>query len=133
IGYIELAAIAVGAILSAASVTIIASVIRLTVYARRDEIEIMQLIGATGAFIKIPYLLEGAVLGALGGALSLALLKGGFELFKLQLGAPGRLLGIDSGFSFFPGHISLLMVVAGLLLGFTGSFVSLLEFGRAKS
>ncbi len=132
IGYIELAAIAVGAILSAASVTIIASVIRLTVYARRDEIEIMQLIGATGAFIKIPYLLEGAVLGALGGALSLALLKGGFELFKLQLGAPGRLLGIDSGFSFFPGHISLLMVVAGLLLGFTGSFVSLLEFGRAK-
>jgi cell division transport system permease protein len=133
IGYVELAAIAVGAILSAASVTIIASVIRLTVYARRDEIEIMQLIGATGAFIKIPYLLEGAVLGALGGALSLALLKGGFELFKLQLGAPGRLLGIDSGFSFFPGHISLLMVVAGLLLGFTGSFVSLLEFGRAKS
>lgn len=133
IGYIELAAIAVGAILSAASVTIIASVIRLTVYARRDEIEIMQLIGATGAFIKIPYLLEGAVLGALGGALSLALLKGGFELFKLQLGAPGRLLGIDSWFSFFPGHISLLMVVAGLLLGFTGSFVSLLEFGRAKS
>lgn len=133
IGYIELAAIAVGAILSAASVTIIASVIRLTVYARRDEIEIMQLIGATGAFIKIPYLLEGAVLGALGGALSLALLKGGFELFKLQLGAPGRLIGIDSGFSFFPGHISLLMVVAGLLLGFTGSFVSLLEFGRAKS
>ncbi len=133
IGYIELAAIAVGAILSAASVTIIASVIRLTVYARRDEIEIMQLIGATGAFIKIPYLLEGAVLGALGGALSLALLKGGFELFKLQLGAPGRLLGIDSGFSFFPGHISLLMVVAGLLLGFTGSIVSLLEFGRAKS
>lgn len=133
IGYIELAAIAVGAILSAASVTIIASVIRLTVYARRDEIEIMQLIGATGAFIKIPYLLEGAVLGALGGALSLALLKGGFELFKLQLGASGRLLGIDSGFSFFPGHISLLMVVAGLLLGFTGSIVSLLEFGRAKS
>lgn len=133
IGYVELAAIAVGAILSAASVTIIASVIRLTVYARREEIEIMQLIGATGAFIKIPYLLEGAVLGALGGALSLALLKGGFELFKLQLGAPGRLLGIDSGFSFFPGHISLLMVVAGLLLGFTGSFVSLLEFGRAKS
>lgn len=133
IGYIQLAAIAVGAILSAASVTIIASVIRLTVYARRDEIEIMQLIGATGAFIKIPYLLEGAVLGALGGALSLALLKGGFELFKLQLGAPGRLLGIDSGFSFFPSHISLLMVVAGLLLGFTGSFVSLLEFGRAKS
>jgi len=133
IGYVELAAIAVGAILSAASVTIIASIIRLTLYARRDEIEIMHLIGATGAFIRIPYLLEGAVLGALGGLLSLALLKGGFEFFKLQLGAPGRLLGISSGFSFFPDHISLLMVLVGLLLGFTGSGVSLLRFGRAKA
>lgn len=131
IGYVELAAVAVGAILSVASVTIIASIIRLTLYARRDEIEILQLIGATGAFIRIPYLLEGAVLGALGGVLSLALLKGGFELFRLRLGAPGRLLGVSSWFSFFPDHISLLIVLVGLLLGFAGSGISLLRFGRA--
>jgi len=43
------------------------------------------------------------------------------------------LLGISSGFSFFPDHISLLMVLVGLLLGFTGSGVSLLRFGRAKA
>jgi len=61
------------------------------------------------------------------------LLKGGFEFFKLQLGAPGRLLGISSGFSLFPDHISLLIVLVGLLLGFTGSGVSLLRFGRAKA
>jgi len=132
IGYVELAAIAVGAILSAASVTIIASIIRLTLYARREEIEVLHLIGATRAFIRIPYLLEGAVLGALGGVLSLALLKGGFEFFKLRLGASGRLLGISSGFSFFPDHISLMMVLVGLILGFAGSGVSLLRFGRAN-
>lgn len=133
VGYLELAAIAVGTLLGAASVTIIANTIRLTLYARREEIEIMRLIGATGAFIKIPYLLEGALLGALGAALALMLLKGGFEFFKLHLGAPGRFLGIESGFSFFPIQISLLMVLAGFLLGCVGSFVSLLGFARARA
>jgi cell division transport system permease protein len=133
VGYLELIAVAVGTILSAASVTIIANTIRLTLYARRDEIEIMKLIGATRAFIKIPYLLEGAVLGGLGAALALALLKAGFEFFKQQLGQPGRFLGIESGFIFFPGQVSLLMVLMGLGLGFVGSFVSLLGFGRART
>jgi cell division transport system permease protein len=133
VGYLELAAIAVGSLLSAASVTIIANTIRLTLYARREEIEIMRLIGATGAFIKIPYLLEGAVLGALGATLALVLLRGGFEFFKLHLGTPGRFLGIESGFTFFPARVWLLMVLAGLLLGCLGSFVSLLGFGRARA
>ena len=109
---IELGAVAVGSILSAASVTIIASTIRLTLLARRDEIEILRLVGATGAFIKVPYLLEGAVLGAVGGLLSLAILRGGFDLFKLQLGPTGRFLGVESWLNFFPGHVSLLIIGA---------------------
>lgn len=133
VGYLELVAVAVGTVLSAASVTIIANTIRLTLYARRDEIEIMRLIGATGAFIKTPYLLEGSVLGALGAGLALVLLKGGFEFFKQQLGQPGRFLGIEAGFGFFPNHVSFLMVLAGLVLGFLGSFVSLFGFGRVRS
>ena len=133
IGFIELGAVAVGSILSAASVTIIASTIRLTLLARRDEIEILRLVGATGAFIKVPYLLEGAVLGAVGGLLSLAILRGGFDLFKLQLGPTGRFLGVESWLNFFPGHVSLLIIGAGLALGFTGSLVSLIQFGRASA
>ena len=133
IGFIELGAVAVGSIMSAASITIIASTIRLTLLARRDEIEILRLVGATGAFIKVPYLLEGAVLGAVGGLLSLAILRGGFDLFKLQLGPTGRFLGIESWLNFFPGHVSLLIVGAGLALGFTGSLVSLIQFGRASA
>jgi len=133
VGFIELGAIAVGGILSAASVTIIASTIRLTLYARQNEIEIMRMVGATGAFIKVPFLLEGAVLGAVGGLLSLAILRGGFDLFKLQLGPTGRFLGIESWLNFFPGHVSLWIIMAGLALGFTGSLVSLIQFGRASS
>jgi cell division transport system permease protein len=133
VGYLELAAVGIGTVLSAASVTIIASTIRLTLYARRDEIEIMRLIGATGGFIKVPYLIEGAMLGAMGSVLSLVMLKGGFELFKVRLGFPGRFLGIDSGFYFFSGQVAALIVAAGLLLGFVGSLLSVLDLGRARS
>ena len=133
IGFLELGAVAVGGILSAASVTIIASTIRLTLYARREEIEILGLVGATRAFVRIPYLLEGAVLGGVGSLLSLAILRGGFDLFKLQLGPTGRFLGVESWLNFFPGHVSLWIIVAGLALGFTGSLVSLIQFGRASS
>jgi cell division transport system permease protein len=133
VGYLELAAVGIGTVLSAASVTIIASTIRLTLYARRDEIEIMRLIGATGSFIKIPYLIEGAMLGVMGSAVSLAMLKGGFELFSARLGMPGRFLGIDSGVHFFSSQVAVLILIAGLLLGFIGSVLSVLDLGRTKS
>jgi cell division transport system permease protein len=130
--YFELGALAVGMILAAASITIIASTIRLALFARRDEIEILRLIGATAAFIKIPYLLEGAVLGVFGGVLSLIILRGGFEFYRLQLGPAGRFLGVESGFGFFPAQISLVLVGLGLALGCVGSFVSLSEFTKAR-
>lgn len=130
--YFEMGAIAVGAILSVASITIIANTIRLTLYARKDEIEIMRLIGATRTFINVPYLLEGAMLGALGGALSLAMLRGGFELVTLQLISPGRLLGMPSGLSFLPAQLSALIFLAGLVLGCTGSLVSVLELRKPR-
>ena len=133
VGYLELAAVGIGTVLSAASVTIIASTIRLTLYARRDEIEIMRLIGATAGFIKIPYLIEGTMLGAMGSAVSLLMLRGGFELFRARLGMPGRFLGIDSGVHFFSGQVAVMILVAGLLLGFVGSLVSVLDLGRAKA
>jgi cell division transport system permease protein len=130
--YFEIGALAVGMILAAASITIIASTIRLALFARRDEIEILRLIGATSAFIKIPYLVEGAVLGLLGGALSLVILRGGFEFYRMQLGPAGRILGVESGFGFFPAQISVLLVGLGLALGCVGSFVSLSEFAKAR-
>lgn len=133
IGYVELASVAVGLLLAAASVTIIANTIRLTLYARREEIEIMRLIGATGAFIKIPYLLEGAVLGALGALLALALLKSGFEFMTVHLAGPGRVLGLTPKLGFFPFQVSVWLVLAGLSLGTVGSLVSLVGLERSRA
>ena len=129
---IELVAIGIGLILSAAAVTIIANTIRLTLFARRDELAILRLIGATKAFIRIPYLLEGAVLGGLGSACSLFMLKALYELFRHQMRTTGRLHGLEQLTMFFPLSICLLLVVVGIVLGCAGSFVSLRRFDEAR-
>jgi cell division transport system permease protein len=132
IRYIELAAISVGVILSMAAVTIIGNTIRLALFARREEIEILRLIGATRAFIRIPYFIEGAVLGVCGSALSLGILKLGFELFRQQIGSVGRFRGIENLVSFLPLSICAAFVAVGMVLGVAGSMVSLRRFGEGR-
>ena len=129
---IEVVAIGIGLILSAAAVTIIANTIRLTLFARRQEIAILRLIGATKAFIRIPYLLEGAVLGGLGSAFSLFMIKALYELFRQQMRTTGRLSGLEQLTTFFPFSTCLVLVAVGIVLGFAGSFVSLRRFDEAK-
>lgn len=131
--YIELAAIIVGVILSAASVTIIANTIRLALYSRREEIEILGMIGASTTFIRVPYLLEGAALGLLGSALSLVILKAGFELFRHEIRSTSRFLGVEALLTFFPLEMCIVLVLVGLFLGFSGSFLSLLRFGEGRA
>ncbi|MCX5723262.1 MAG: permease-like cell division protein FtsX, partial [Nitrospirae bacterium] len=130
---IELVAIGIGAILSAAAVTIIANTIRLTLLARRDEIAILRLIGATTSFIRIPYLVEGAVLGALGSAFSLVMLKCLYELFRQQMRTTGRFAGVENLIIFFPPSVCFAVIAVGMGLGFAGSFVSIRRFGGAKA
>ena len=68
---------------------IIATAIRIAVFARRDEIYIMRLVGATNGFVRRPFLLEGAITGLLGGLLAVAITRGAHEginhfLFSLE-------------------------------------------------
>lgn len=132
IRYIELAAISVGVILSMAAITIIGNTIRLALFARREEIEILRLIGATRSFIRIPYVIEGAVLGVCGSALSLGILKLGFEFFRQQIGSVGRFSGIESLMAFLPISSCAAFVAVGMVLGVAGSMVSLRRFGEAR-
>ncbi len=133
VSYFELGAVVIGMILAMATVTIIANTIRLSLHTRKEEIEILRLIGATGVFIAIPYVIEGTILGALGGGLSLALLKGVFEFLRLELNASGWFAGVEHILPIFPRQVSFLLVMTGMLLGCGSSVLSVFGLMKARS
>jgi cell division transport system permease protein len=117
-----------GGILVLASFFIISNVIRLNVFARKGEIEILRLVGATNTFIRIPFLLEGLTLGLLGSALSLALLWALVRLFPIYLGHSLGALQEIINFRFLSVPQALTMVVGSALMGILGSLSSLSRF-----
>ena len=133
VSYFELGAVAIGTILAVATVTIITNTIRLSLNTRKEEIEILRLIGATGIFIAIPYVIEGMILGAVGGGLSLTLLKGLFEFLRLELDASGWFGGGAHILTFFPTQASVLLVMTGMLLGCGSSLLSVFSLMKVRN
>lgn len=133
VSYLELGAVIIGLILCLASVTIISNTIRLAFYVRREEIEILRLIGATGTFIAIPYIIEGAILGTVGGGLSVGLLRGMFEVFQQKIDGLSLIGGLPSVLEFFPVQTSLTLVIAGMVLGSTASILSVYSWIRIRT
>jgi len=123
----------IGAVLAASMVTILANTIRLTLHARRDEIEIMKLIGATTAFIKTPFVLEGALLGGAGALCSLVLLRSLFGVAEAKLALRETFWGIGRGLVFLPDRVTVAFLLLGIMLGCLGSVVSLLQLRGARS
>ena len=124
----KLVGITVGGLLLIATIFVISNTIKLTFYSRREELEIMRLVGATDFFIKAPFLIEGLLHG-LGGAL---LAAGGLSLLILflfsHLDLPLR-LAMMAG-SLPTGQLVAGFLGLGLLLGVLGSMVSLRRFLR---
>jgi len=131
--YLEVLGLGIGTVLAASMVTILANTIRLTLHARRDEIEIMKLIGATTAFIKTPFVLEGALLGGVGALCSLFLLRTLFGLAEAKLALRGTFWGIGRGLVFLPDRVTVAFLLLGIMLGCLGSVVSLLRLRGARS
>jgi len=119
-----------GGILVLASFFIISNVIKLNVMARRNEIEILRLVGATNLFIRIPFWLEGIVLGLAGSLLSLGLLFIVIKVFPLYLGPSLGALRELLRFRFPDWTQSLTLLLAGAATGFTGSATSVSRFLR---
>jgi cell division transport system permease protein len=111
-----------GGILVLAGVFTISNVIRLTIYAREDELDIMRLVGATRAYVKGPFVAEGVLQGGLGGALAALLLWA--ALGWLSRGLAGSDLLGRAAFS-PPAGLALLLVAGGMVVGLAGSLVSL--------
>ncbi len=132
ITYMEIGALIVGGVLALASITIIANTVQLAFYTRQEEIEILKLIGGTNLFISIPYLIEGAIIGGLGGGIALGLLRAGFEFFKHKTQMLSVIGGFSSAFEFFPMSLSLLIICGGIILGCLGTFTSMYGWMRFR-
>jgi cell division transport system permease protein len=117
-----------GGILILASFFIISNVIRLNVFSRKGEIEILRLVGATNGFIRLPFLIEGVLLGILGSGLSLGLLYLLITLFPLYLGQSLGVLQEMINFRFLSLSQALSLLAGSGLMGFLGSLSSLSRF-----
>jgi cell division transport system permease protein len=120
--------LAVGAALVLASVFTIFNVIKLTVYGRQDEIGIMRLVGATHAYIRGPFLVEGILQGGLGGLLALVFLYLSHEFLLREALRSFQLLPAADWLHFVPPSRWLLIVVGGMLVGLLGSLLSVRKF-----
>jgi cell division transport system permease protein len=127
---LRLLGMSVGLALGLASLLIVSNTIRLTVYARSEEIEIMRLVGASRLHIRAPFLLEGMIQGTLGAGLALLLLYGAYRatLWQLQL-SPGQVFGMGVG-SFLDPQLAAAIVLAGAGVGAFGSLISVGRFLR---
>jgi cell division transport system permease protein len=117
-----------GSFLGITVLFIVSNTIKLTIYARKDELELLGLVGATRFFIKAPFLIEGVLQGALGALLSLFALGACYWAF---LHNAGNFLGVNpagAGLFFLPAGDLAAILCGGILLGFIGSLTSLRRF-----
>ncbi len=110
-----------GIVFALVAIMIIGSTIRIAVLARAREIEIMRLVGATNGFVRLPFLIEGAFKGALGGVLAALMMWTTHLIVSRSL--------FETSF-FTPGQLAL-GALAGALLGFVGSLLSVGRHLRA--
>lgn len=103
---------------------IVVNTIQLTVYARRKEIEIMKLVGATDAFVRWPFMIEGIILGLLGAGLAVFLLTKGYAFLVHRLHLYRRFLPLLSGREIKVQLMAALFAM-GLFFGGFGSHLSL--------
>jgi len=124
------AGVALGAVLVGAALLIVANTIRLAVYAREDEIEILSLVGAGRVFQRGPFILEGLAQGAVGGAIAISVLYLAFQLLLPQLEFGLSLMTGGARPEFFAPKQALALVGIGALLGGVGSGVALIGWRR---
>ena len=111
-------------VLVVAAALTVANVVQLACFARRDEIEIMQLVGAPLAYVRGPFVLEGVLQGGLGAFAALLLLGIGFSVGQSWYGdTAAQVLGVDAVRFLRPG-MGLLLVAGGMAVGCVGGLVA---------
>ena len=115
-------------LLGIASVLLVANTIRLSLYARRREVEVMKLVGATDWFIRWPFVIEGVLVGAFGGLAAVALMGISKVAFLDPLREAFPLLGAAQTMNF--GVLMAILLAAAVAVSALGSGLSLRRFLR---
>jgi cell division protein FtsX len=124
-------AIGVALLVSLACLAIVWSTIRLGVFARRSEIQLLRLVGGTARFVRGPFVVEGVVQGVLGTALALTGLWLAFELIRPLLERGMSLLFAAGSLQFFSSVEMMLALGFGALLGLIGSRAAVARHAEA--
>jgi cell division transport system permease protein len=111
-----------------ASVLLISNTIRLSLFARRREVEVMKLVGATDWFIRWPFVIEGIIVGAMGGVMAILLLLVGKVAFIDPLKQDFSLIAAPQTLNF--GVLIAVLLVASVAVSAAGSGLSLRRFLR---
>ena len=114
--------LAIVMLLAIAAAMTVANVVRLTAHARREEIEIMQLVGAPLAYVRGPFVAEGVLQGGGGALVAIVALWAGFLVGRARFGQIAAALGLTH-VAFLPMQLWLLLLLGGMLLGCIGGFV----------
>src|SRR5580765_3372935 len=113
-----------GTVLAVAAALTVANVVRLALYARRDELEIMQLVGAPQAFIRGPFVMEGVLQGGVGALLALAALGVTFLALRGRYLTPLASAMNMTSIHFLPVELCVLLVIGGMTVGCLGGLVA---------
>jgi cell division transport system permease protein len=127
-GLVKALGAGMAALLVFASIALVANTIRLSVFARRREVEVMKLVGATNWFIRWPFVIEGVIVGFLGGVLAVLVLAIAKTTFIDPLSERFELLAAPDTID-FPLLVSLLLI-ACIAVSAIGSGITLRRFLR---
>ena len=126
---VRFASIAVNVVLLVVSLLIISNTVKMAMYDRRDEIAIMKMVGATNGFIRLPFVVQGFILGMVGAILAFALEWVMYDALVAKVASVDTL----QLFSFVPFTRLLVPMIltfgaAGLFVGIVGSWTSIRKF-----
>lgn len=123
---VEVISIVIVAVLLAISVFIISNTIKLTVYSRRLEISIMKSVGATNSFVRLPFVVEGMILGIISGIISLGLVWAFYEFAIHQFSDLLSSLQLEAlNFADFALPMLGIFIAIGIVTGVGGALISM--------
>ncbi len=127
---LRLAGLIAFALVFLTTVIVVSATLQLAIFARREEIEIQKLVGGTDRFVRMPFLIEGALQGVFSGAIALGAVYALIRWVEREGGDLVGFLMLDGHFVVAWGRLALEQLGLGVALGLTGSFIAVRRFLR---